>query len=106
MEDRSAGGWVRRAASVPASTRPCASPIGISSVGRVVTPSSTRASASSTEISAISALRAPRTRRAAGFFQKSDALDPHATLDRLHHVVDGETRDRYGGERLHLDAGL
>src|SRR5262249_35143441 len=31
--------------------------------------------------------------------------DAHAALDRLDHVVDGETGDRHGGERLHFDTG-
>src|ERR1700685_4779341 len=43
---------------------------------------------------------------AAAFFEKPDALDTHAALDRFHHVIDGEAGDRYGGERFHLDAGL
>ena len=42
---------------------------------------------------------------AAGFFQKPDAFDTHAALDRLHHVIDGQAGDRRRRQRLHLDAG-
>ena len=33
------------------------------------------------------------------------AFDAHAAVDRLGHVVDGETGDGGGGQRLHLDPG-
>src|SRR6185437_12739332 len=108
MEERSAGGCVRREASVAASTRPCAASIGISSAGSVETPSKTRSNASSTEIRGEATLssRAPFAGSAAGFFQQANAFDAHAALGRFHHVVDREAGDRDGGQRLHLDAGL
>jgi len=34
-----------------------------------------------------------------------NALDADAALYRLDHVVDRQTRDRHGGQRLHLDTG-
>ena len=43
---------------------------------------------------------------AALLFDQADAVDHHAALDRLDHVVDGQARDRDGGQRLHFDAGL
>src|SRR5690242_13755003 len=59
----------------------------------------------------------PATRRACSFLaevaglaaallEQMNAVDGHAALDRLHHVVDGEAGDRDRGERFHLDAGL
>ena len=51
-------------------------------------------------------LRPVDARLAAALFDQMNALDAHAALGRLHHVVDREARDRHGGERLHLDAGL
>src|SRR5436309_1329096 len=49
---------------------------------------------------------APYPGFAAGLLKQLDLRDRHAALDGLHHVVDGQGRDRGGGERLHLDAGL
>src|SRR5262245_6495389 len=43
---------------------------------------------------------------AARLGDQADALDLDAALDPLDHVVDGQRRDRGGGHRLHLDAGL
>ena len=42
---------------------------------------------------------------AALFLNEMNGFDAHAALDRLDHVVDRQTRDGDGGERLHLDAG-
>src|SRR5690606_7091385 len=42
---------------------------------------------------------------AAALLDQLDALDHHAAIDRLPHVVDGEESDLHGGERFHLDAG-
>src|SRR3954454_2969282 len=47
----------------------------------------------------------PVTRLASRLVQQRDALDRHALLDALDHVVDGERGDARGGQRLHLDAG-
>ena len=33
------------------------------------------------------------------------SVEPHAAVDRLAHVVDGQRSDADGGQRLHLDAG-
>ena len=43
---------------------------------------------------------------AAALLDQPDALDAHAAIDRLGHVVDRQAGDRDGGQRLHLDAGL
>src|SRR5580700_4568545 len=43
---------------------------------------------------------------ATAFFDQPDSFDAHAALDRFHHVIDGETGDRYCGQRFHLNAGL
>ena len=43
---------------------------------------------------------------AAQLLLELDALDHHALVHRLHHVVDGEGGAGHGGERLHLHAGL
>ena len=65
------------------------------------------ASASSTGDQAHRALRPRRApERPPLFAQQADALDPHAAVDRLDHVVDRQAGDRDGGQRLHLDAGL
>ena len=45
-------------------------------------------------------------RRRLSFPRSCTASIPHAAVDGLHHVVDGEAGDRDGGQRLHLDAGL
>src|SRR5579871_6802805 len=108
MADTSAGGWVRRAFRSSANTRPWASLSGTSSAGSGTACANTRSSASATDSKA-TALRLPRAimaALAAALFDEPDALDPHAALDRLHHVVDGETGDRNRGQRFHLDAGL
>ncbi len=42
---------------------------------------------------------------AARLLQQAYALDPHAAVDRLAHVVDGQQSDAGGGQRFHLDAG-
>src|SRR5262249_20081513 len=48
----------------------------------------------------------PVTRLPAGLLEQRDALDRHALLDGLYHVVDRERGDARCGQRLHLDAGL
>src|SRR3546814_10290262 len=40
------------------------------------------------------------------FRSQADIADDHALIERLGHVVDGNERDRDGGDRFHLDAGL
>ena len=45
------------------------------------------------------------SRSAAALLQQADALDAHAALERLHHVVDGEAGDRDRGQRFHLHPG-
>src|SRR5882757_5912516 len=90
-----------------ASTRPAASSSGTGSAGTGAAPSITRASASATGRSATSAsLVAVHARFAAAFLDEMNALDAHAALGRLHHVVAGQARDRNGSQRFHLDAGL
>src|SRR5581483_10188689 len=106
MAETSSGGWVRNAATSAASTRPCASASGAISAASGLACSSTRASASATDISATSLLLCAVTAGlAAALLDQADALDAHAALDRLGHVVDGQAGDRHGGERLHLHAG-
>src|SRR5262245_17638400 len=107
MADTSAGGCVRSAAKSAVSTRPCASLSGQSSGASGFASASTRASASATGINAMR-LR-PRSIApglSAALLDQANALDTHASLYRLHHVVDGEAGDRDGGERLHLNTGL
>src|SRR4051812_34586983 len=90
-----------------ASTRPAASSSGACSAPTGAAPSITRASASATGRSATSAsLGAIHARLPAALLDEMNALDAHAALGRLHHVVNGEARDRNGGQRFHLDAGL
>src|SRR5262249_14968609 len=106
MAERASGGWVRKAARSAASTRPWAQAMATCSTGNGATPSSTRASACATGSSATSGLRgAPMARLAAALFDETDAFDAHAALRRLDHVVDGQTRDGRGRERLHFNAG-
>src|SRR5262245_43906576 len=102
MAETLAGGWVRSAATSSASTRPCASPSGAACAGSGSAPASTRASASATGISATTLLLCPVvTRLAAALLDQPDALDAHAALHRLHHVVDGEAGDRNCRQRFH-----
>src|SRR3954466_14224022 len=42
---------------------------------------------------------------AALFFGQMNAVDAHAALNRLDHVIDRQAGDRHRGQRLHLDAG-
>src|SRR6202035_2710232 len=107
MAETSAGGWVRRALRSRARTRPAASSSGTSSAAKGAACANTRSSASATEINATALLpNAKMAAAAAAFLDQPDALDAHAAVDRLHHVIDGEAGDRYGGQRFHLDAGL
>src|SRR3989440_161719 len=107
MAETSSGGCMRSAARSSASTRPSASASATRSAGSGSTPSSTRASASPTGSSATSgSLHAVYSRLAAALLDEMDALNAHAALDRLHHVVDRQACDRDGGERLHLNASL
>src|SRR6185437_8603416 len=107
MAETSSGGCVRFAARSVASTRASASSSATVSVPSGCVPDSTWRNASATGINGISGLlRTPVAGLAAALFQKADALDAHAFLDRLDHVVDGQARDRHGGQRLHLDPGL
>ena len=108
MAETSAGGCVRSAARSSASTRPSASASGTAPRAAASTPSSTRCERlgdrQQRHVSYSFARYWPRF--AAALLDQPDALDAHAALDRLHHVVDGQAGDRDGGERLHLDAGL
>src|ERR1700724_1403577 len=107
MAETSAGGWVRRALRSSARTRPAASSSGTSSAGKGVACANTRSSASATEINATALLpNAKMTAAAAALFHEPDALDAHAAVDCLHHVIDGEAGDRNGGQRFHFDTGL
>ena len=42
---------------------------------------------------------------AAALLLQPDLLDGHNSIDRFAHVVDGQSGDADGGQRLHLDAG-
>src|SRR5580765_6698608 len=44
--------------------------------------------------------------RAAALLDQPDVRDHHPLVDRLHHVVDRQRRDRDRGQRFHLDSGL
>src|SRR5579863_4449532 len=106
MADTSAGGWVRNAFRSAASTRPWASASGACCAGSGAAWESTRSSASATDSNATCLLpRAIMAAAAATFFDEPDALDPHAALERFHHVVDGQAGDRDCGQCLHLDPG-
>src|SRR5215475_1099401 len=99
MAETVAGGWERRALTSSASTRPCAARSGAVSTPRGPACSSTRASASATAIRATdSLLRAVTARSAAALLDQANALDAHAAFNRLHHVVDGQTRQRHCGQ--------
>src|ERR1700722_844965 len=118
MADTSAGGWVRNATRSSASTRPWACASSAASAAKGNASRNTRASACATGINATARspmlqlslaraiLGAIAPRFAAALLDQANALDAHAALDRLHHVVDGETGDRHRGQRLHLDTGL
>src|SRR5215471_1698448 len=101
-----AGGCVRSAATSAASTCPWACASGVGSAASGFASASTRASASATGISATRLLLSSiMSRFAAALLQEADALDAHATLECLHHVVDGEAGDGDCGQRLHLHSG-
>src|SRR4029079_12680199 len=105
MAEASKGGWVRRAARSSASTRPCAwfsRTVSASSGSR---PAVTRARASATESSAM-ASAAVDAGAAAGLLDQPDAGELDVTVDRLHHVVEGEASDGHRCQRFHLDSGL
>src|SRR6202140_3457754 len=113
MAETSAGGWVRNAERSSASTRPWACASGAASAAKGAASRNTKASACATGINATA--RSPMLslswgsvapRFAAAFFDQPNALDAHAALDRLHHVIDGEAGDRYRRQRFHLDTGL
>src|SRR4051812_10396687 len=53
----------------------------------------------------MSCLNSVVIRLTAGLVEQLDALDHHARLDALDHVVDGERADAAGDHRLHLDPG-
>ena len=48
----------------------------------------------------------PHARAAALFVQKAHVDDLHAAIDRLAHVIDGQTRGTRAGQSLHLDTRL
>src|SRR5579885_3287374 len=48
----------------------------------------------------------PGAAAAAGLLHEAHALDRHAAIDCLAHVVNREQRDFHGQQRLHLHAGL
>src|SRR3954467_1283564 len=107
IAETSSGGCVRRAARSSERTRPSASLSATRSAASGSTRSSTRASASATGSSAtLCSLREIRSRFAAAFLDQADALDAHAALHRLLHIVDRDARDGHRRARLHLDAGL
>src|SRR5262249_9247257 len=107
MAETSAGGWVRKALSSAASTRPNASSSGAVSGSSGAACASTWSSASATEISATASLpQAIMPRLAAALFDEPNALDAHAAFDGFDHVIDGQAGDRYRGQRFHLDPGL
>src|SRR5512143_2494949 len=100
MAETAAGGCVRCAARSAVSTRPWPSCSATVSAGNGSAPASTRCNASATGINAmILRLRAVVAGLAAALLQQADALDAHAALDRLDHVVDGQAGDRHRGER-------
>src|SRR5260370_12665085 len=106
MAETSAGGWVRSAAESAASRRPWASVSGEGSAANGSASASTRESASATGISATASLLCPiMPRPSAALLEQADALDAHATLERLDHVVDGQAGDGDRGQRFHLDPG-
>src|SRR5215467_9061186 len=102
MADTSAGGWVRKAARLSASTRPWACPSGTLSALRGAASRSTSARASATGNNATLDLPQARARLAgfpsspprrpimsrlpAALLDQPNALDAHAALHRLHHV--------------------
>src|SRR3990172_10407399 len=49
---------------------------------------------------------APMTGAATRLFQQPHTLNGHAAIDRFAHVVDGEQRNLYGGQRFHFHARL
>src|SRR5262245_11169059 len=107
MGETPAGGCVRNAARSAASTAPWASASGVGCAGSGSAAASTRDSASATGISATGSLLCfVVSGLAASLLHEADALDAHAALGRLHHVVDGEAGHRDRGQRFHLDAGL
>src|SRR5262245_65414015 len=111
MAEASKGGWVRQAARSSARTRPRHSPSGTRSASSGVNPSVTRARASVTLSKAMKGLAAKcagleSAGAATGLLDQPDTGEGHGTVDRLHHVVNGEAGDRHRGQRLYLHAGL
>src|SRR5687768_8579170 len=102
MADTSNGGWVRRAAVSVASTRPAASASATVSGGISGARPTMRSSASSTEITLFPLESAGL---AARLVDQPDVADPHAPVERLAHVVDGERGDGNGCQRFHFHAG-
>ena len=49
---------------------------------------------------------APVAGLAAGFLEQANVRDGHRAVHGFRHVIDRQQRDRDGGQRLHLDAGL
>lgn len=49
-----------------------------------------------------SRLRCKISTRPAALREQPHALDPHAAIDRLQHIVNREARDRHRGQRFHL----
>ena len=48
----------------------------------------------------------PRARLATMLFQQFDAINHHAAVNRLEHVVDGQQGHLHGGEGFHFNACL
>src|SRR5690349_17980154 len=102
MADTSNGGWVRRAAVSVASTRPAASARATVSGGISGAMPTIRWSASSTEITLFPLEGAGLPAR---LVEQPYVADPHAAVDGLAHVVDGERGDGNGCQRFHFHAG-
>ena len=51
-------------------------------------------------------VRLPGARSTTALGHQPHALDRHAAVERLGHVIDRQQRDRDRGQRFHLDAGL
>src|SRR3546814_14915890 len=99
----SKGGWVRRAATSSASTRPAAALTATVSAGMSGRATTILARASATD--SISG-RVVRAGLAARLVQQADIGDLHAAVDGLCHIVDSKCGDAGRRQRLHLAPGL
>src|SRR4051794_19728766 len=107
MSEKSSGTTSIAVTSAPASSARCASSgPDSSSLARRDTLVETVRTQVRTRCSVRDRSAPPVPAAAAGLLQQLDALDAHAPLEALDHVVDRERRDRRGGHGLHLDPGL